>query len=61
MLRRKNAEDTAAVREIRSDAERFADLLEKYGDITELTPEILNMLVEKILVYDPRSVDGVMR
>lgn len=53
--------DTAAVREIRSDAERFADLLEQYGDITELTPEILNMLVEKILVYEPRAVDGVMR
>ena len=40
--------ETAAVREIRSDAEQFADLLERYGDITELTPEILNMLVDKL-------------
>ena len=31
--------ETAAVREIRSDAEHFADLLERYGDISELTPE----------------------
>ena len=53
--------ETAAVREIRSDAEQFADLLERYGDITELTPEILNMLVDKIKVYEPRAVDGVMR
>lgn len=53
--------ETAAVREIRSDAEQFADLLERYGDITELTPEILNMLVDKIMVYEPRAVDGVMR
>lgn len=53
--------DTAAALEIRSDAERFADLLEQHGDISELTPEILNMLVEKILVYEPRCVDGVMR
>ena len=53
--------ETAAVREIRSDAEHFADLLERYGDISELTPEILNMLVEKIVVYEPRAVDGVMR
>ena len=53
--------ETAAVREIRSDAEHFADLLEQYGDISELTPEILNMLVEKIVVYEPRAVDGVMR
>lgn len=53
--------DTAAVSEIRSGAEHFAELLEKYGDISELTPEILNMLVEKILVYEPRAVDGVMR
>ena len=54
-------DETAAVREIRSDAEHFADLLEQYGDISELTPEILNMLVEKIVVYEPRAVDGVMR
>ena len=53
--------ETAAVREICSDAEHFADLLERYGDISELTPEILNMLVEKIVVYEPRAVDGVMR
>ena len=53
--------DTAAVREIHYDAKQFADLLEQYGDISELTPEILNMLVEKILVYEPRVVDGVMR
>ena len=53
--------ETAAVREIRSDAEQFADLLERYGDISELTPEILNMLVDKIMVYEPRAVDGVMR
>ena len=53
--------ETAAVREIRSGAEHFAELLEQYGDISELTPEILNMLVEKILVYEPRAVDGVMR
>ena len=54
-------DETASVREIRSDAEHFADLLEQYGDISELTPEILNMLVEKIVVYEPRAVDGVMR
>ena len=53
--------ETAAVREIRSDVEHFADLLERYGDISKLTPEILNMLVEKIVVYEPRAVDGVMR
>lgn len=53
--------ETAAVCEIRSGAEHFAELLEQYGDISELTPEILNMLVEKILVYEPRAVDGVMR
>lgn len=53
--------ETAAVREIRSDTEHFADLLERYGDISELMPEILNMLVEKIVVYEPRAVDGVMR
>ena len=35
--------------------------MERYGDISELTPEILNMLVEKIVVYEPRAVDGVMR
>lgn len=59
--KKKLESDTIAVREIRSDAEHFADVLEQNGDITTLTPEILNMLVEKILVYEPRAVDGVMR
>lgn len=59
--KKKLESDTAAVREIRSDAEHFADVLEQNGDISTLTPEILNMLVEKILVYEPRAVDGVMR
>lgn len=59
--KKKLESDTAAVREIRSDAEHFADALEQNGDISTLTPEILNMLVEKILVHEPRAVDGVMR
>ena len=52
--------ETEAYHEIRSDAEHFAELLEQCGEITELTAEILNMLIDKIVVYNPRPIDGVM-
>ena len=52
--------ETEAYHEIRSDAEHFAELLEQCGKITELTAEILNMLIDKIVVYNPRPIDGVM-
>lgn len=35
-------------------------MLAKYSAITELTPELLNTLIDHIYVYTPESVDGVM-
>lgn len=39
-------------------AKAFADLVEQYTDITELTPELLHTLVEKIVVHEKEVVDG---
>ena len=36
----------------------FAELIARYGDITELTEELLNTLVEKIVVHEREDVDG---
>lgn len=49
------------VKDLRSDAERFAALLHEYETVTVLDPEILNMLIERIDVHEPSPVDGVMR
>ena len=40
------------------NAKAFADLVEQYTDITELTPELLHTLVEKIVVHEKEVVDG---
>ena len=36
----------------------FAELIARYSDITELTEELLNTLVEKIVVHEREDVDG---
>jgi hypothetical protein len=40
------------------DAKQFADLVEQYSNITELTEELLNTLIEKIVVHEKEVVDG---
>ena len=36
----------------------FAELVARYTDITELTEELLNTLVEKIVLHEKEDVDG---
>ena len=39
-------------------SEEFAELVSRYTDITELSEELLNTLVEKIAVHKREIVDG---
>ena len=39
-------------------SEKFAELVSRYTDITELTEELLNTLVEKIAIHEREIVDG---
>ena len=39
-------------------SEKFAELVARYTDITELSEELLNTLVEKIAVHEKEIVDG---
>lgn len=48
---------SAYVRKARS-AKEFADLVERYTNITEVTAELLHTLVEKIVVHEKEVVDG---
>lgn len=48
---------SAYVRKSRS-AKEFADLVEQYTNITEVTAELLHTLVEKIVVHEKEVVDG---
>ena len=49
-------EDCVATREEMDDSfDRFAALVEKYVDIPELTPAIVNEFVKKIVVYAPEK------
>jgi len=38
-----------------SDVTQFIRLVQKYEEITELTPEILHELIEKIVVHAPEG------
>ena len=40
------------------DLTQFIRNVKKYTEITKLTPEILNELIEKILVHQSETVDG---
>jgi len=41
-----------------TDLTQFISNVKKYTEITELTPEILNELIEKILVHQAEKIDG---
>ncbi len=41
-----------------TDLTQFISNVKKYTEITELTPEILNELIEKILVYQTEKING---
>lgn len=40
------------------DTEQFVKAVRKYTEITELTPEIMHELIEKIVVHAPEKADG---
>lgn len=41
-----------------TDITQFISNVKKYTEITDLTPEILNELIEKILIYQAEKIDG---
>lgn len=41
-----------------ADVNSFIKVVQKYEHITELTPEIMHELIEKIVVYAPEKSDG---
>ena len=41
-----------------TDITQFISNVKKYTEITELTPEILNELIEKILVHQTEKING---
>ena len=41
--------------------DKFLRLVRKYTEITELTPEIVRMFIEKIIVHEKERVDGKQR
>lgn len=45
------------------DVKKFAELVEKYTNITDVTEELLHTLVDKIVVHEKEVIDGkiVMR
>lgn len=41
-----------------TDITQFISNVKKHTEITELTPEILNELIEKILIHQAEKIDG---
>lgn len=47
-------EQLAHTQEVQDNVEQFVPLIQKYTDIQELTPHILNELIEKIVVHEKK-------
>ena len=47
-----------SVKEHSLNANDFANLVERYADITKLDAELLNVLIEKIVVHEKEEIDG---
>lgn len=47
--------------QLTENAEKFAELISRYTDITELSEEFLHLLIEKIVVHERDSENGTMR
>lgn len=51
-------QELAEYEEDTGHAEQFVAIAKKYTDLSELTPEILNEFIEKILVHKPEKING---
>ena len=47
------------IKDTKEQTKRFSECVKKYINIEELTAPLLNELIEKIVVHDPKEVDGV--
>ena len=50
--------ELAALEAKKTDTTKFIDLVRKYSQITELTPQILNEFIDKVTVHQAVKVDG---
>lgn len=60
-LKKLSEELNAAIQETEqqtADTEQFIKAVRKYTEITELTPEIMHELIEKIVVHAPDKSSG---
>ena len=53
--------DLQAKRQTTSDAEKWIALIQKYADPDELTSELLNSLIEKIVIHEAFKTDSGTR
>ena len=53
--------ELAALEAKKTDTTKFIDLVRKYSQITELTPQILNEFIDKVTVHQADKVDGKRR
>lgn len=61
VLKARSNEISAALQENdnnRTNAEKFAELIENYIGITELDYELVHTLIEKIYIYERENIDG---
>ena len=51
----------AALETKKTDTTKFIDLVRKYSQITELTPQIINEFIDKVTVHQAVKIDGKRR
>ncbi len=58
---RQISEQLGKSRQLTENAEKFAELIRRYTDITELSEELVHLLIEKIVVHERDCVTNTMR
>ncbi len=55
------SEQLGKSQQLTENAEKFAELIRRYTDITELSEELVHLLIEKIVVHERDCVTNTMR
>lgn len=55
------SEQLGKSQQLTENAEKFAELIRRYTDITELSEELVHLLIEKIVVHERDCVTKTMR
>ena len=58
---RQISEQLGKSQKLTENAEKFAELIRRYTDITELSKELVHLLIEKVVVHERDCITNTMQ